>query len=87
MSKQQKNRHSDGDERYTQPLLGEDSHRNDNGALFAIDDDSDEDTALTTPRRPHEHSVRFQAAVQVIAPPLRSTYSSREAGGICCYSN
>ena len=54
--------------------------------LFAIDGDDDEHetSALEeagTPRRSKaDQSVRFQEQVQVIAPPLRSTLESREAG-------
>ncbi|KAH9858611.1 amino acid transporter [Lenzites betulinus] len=53
--------------------------------LFSIDDaEDDEDDvplarangAATTPKS--SHSVRFQEEVQVIAPPLRSTMTSRE---------
>jgi solute carrier family 38 (sodium-coupled neutral amino acid transporter), member 11 len=55
--------------------------------LFAIDDDNDEleTSALAdTPRAQRtpkaDQSVRFQDQVQVIAPSLRSTLESREAG-------
>ncbi|KAI0675096.1 amino acid transporter [Trametes maxima] len=54
--------------------------------LFSVDDgddDDDDDKPLisTNGRADHSkpgHSVRFQEEVQVIAPPLRSTFQSRE---------
>jgi sodium-coupled neutral amino acid transporter 11 len=59
--------------------------------LFAIDDDDADDndeqetSALDGPPHPSrrgkaDQAVRFQEHVQVIAPPLRSTLESREAG-------
>ena len=53
--------------------------------LFAIEDDDDdlhETSALedSHSRSKPDHSVRFQDQVQVIAPSLRSTIESREAG-------
>src|SRR5882762_9074021 len=55
--------------------------------LFSINDDDDdgdghvESSALTSyPEGKGEHAVRFQEDVQVIGPPLRSTYESRETG-------
>ena len=61
--------------------------------LFAIDDDDDyndgndgqETSALDGPPHPSrrgkaDQAVRFQEHIQVIAPPLRSTLESREAG-------
>jgi sodium-coupled neutral amino acid transporter 11 len=52
--------------------------------LFAIDGDEDEQetSALedTHRRSKADQTVRFQDHVQVIAPPLRSTLESREAG-------
>ncbi|KAI0314122.1 transmembrane amino acid transporter protein-domain-containing protein, partial [Amylostereum chailletii] len=69
----------------TEPLLShsqEDLHPSPSDpVLFKVDDDDDEEgTALADlhpPRR--EPTVRFQEGVQVFAPPLRSTYDSREA--------
>ena len=67
----------------------EDLHESSNGVLFAVQDDDDDDglesSALDGPssahvRTPGTGHVRFQDEVQVIAPPLRSTTSSREAG-------
>jgi len=60
--------------------------------LFSIDDDNDglEMSALASEDAPHarrtkaDQSVRFQERVQVIAPPLRSTLESREAGTSPC---
>jgi sodium-coupled neutral amino acid transporter 11 len=60
--------------------------------LFAIDDNDDglEVSALASEDTPHarrtkaDQSVRFQERVQVIAPPLRSTLESREAGTSPC---
>ncbi|TFY75065.1 hypothetical protein EWM64_g8947, partial [Hericium alpestre] len=66
----------------SQPLL-QDSLE-DEGAesvLFSVEDaDEHHETSAIedTPTAKHEHSVRFQEDVQVIAPPLRSTYQSRE---------
>lgn len=56
--------------------------------LFAIEGDEDEPetSALedTHQRSKADQTVRFQEHVQVIAPPLRSTMESREAG-MCRY--
>ncbi|TFY54311.1 hypothetical protein EVG20_g9759 [Dentipellis fragilis] len=65
-----------------QPLL-DDAHEGPSDVLFSVhDDDAEETSALATaapaPPPKTEHSVRFQEDVQVIAPPLRSTYASRE---------
>jgi solute carrier family 38 (sodium-coupled neutral amino acid transporter), member 11 len=52
--------------------------------LFSVDGDEDEHetSALedTHRRSKADHTVRFEEQVQVIAPPLRSTTESREAG-------
>lgn len=69
------------------PLL-QNSHEHEEDSentLFSIEDDDDdvpETSALgdSHPRSKPDHSVRFQDQVQVIAPPLRSTIESREAG-------
>ncbi|KAF4598632.1 hypothetical protein EYR38_007038 [Pleurotus pulmonarius] len=62
-------------EELNQPLLSTQDH-----TIFAVDDDfDDESSALNEPTPKPEHGVRFQEEVQVIAPPLRSTTSSREA--------
>lgn len=67
-------------EEANQPLL---SSQDD--TIFAVDDDFDEESsALNEPTPKPEHGVRFQEEVQVIAPPLRSTTSSREAGASWC---
>ncbi|KAI0268713.1 amino acid transporter [Gloeopeniophorella convolvens] len=70
----------------SQPLLNS-SHDDlapPNGdVLFAIDDDDDQESSAlgeVPAQSKGDHSVRFQEEVQVIAPPLRSTYQSREAG-------
>ena len=70
------------DEAY-QPLLGND----DEDVLFSgADDDSDEDIQVParlpdpSTSKPSGRSVRFEEDVQVIAPSLRSTTASREAG-------
>ncbi|PCH43754.1 hypothetical protein WOLCODRAFT_104108 [Wolfiporia cocos MD-104 SS10] len=68
----------------SQPLLDRsDEHLVAHGSddvLFSVDDDEEESSALdiTTSAQP-KHSVRFQEDVQVIGPPLRSTFESREA--------
>ena len=72
--------------RDNQPLL--DSSREDlststDSVLFSIEDDDDKETSAleqTHPRGKEDHPVRFQDEVQVIAPRLRSTLDSREAG-------
>jgi solute carrier family 38 (sodium-coupled neutral amino acid transporter), member 11 len=77
------NGHIDGD---NQPLLDnshEDLSTTTNNVVFACDDDDEQETSAleeTHPRRKEDHSVRFQEEVQVIAPRLRSTLESREAG-------
>ena len=71
---QHRNREPDA---HREPLLGGEEE----DTVFAItDDDDDEEDSALTPKQPH--TVRFQDTVQVIAPPLRSTYASREAGGL-----
>jgi sodium-coupled neutral amino acid transporter 11 len=70
-----------------QPLL-QSSHGDEDSenTLFAIEDEDDDDICETSaledshPRNKPDHSVRFQDQVQVIAPSLRSTIESREAG-------
>jgi solute carrier family 38 (sodium-coupled neutral amino acid transporter), member 11 len=63
----------------------------DDNVLFSIeDDDGLESSALVEDVRSHHHddhprnkadqAVRFQEEIQVIAPSLRSTSESREAG-------
>ncbi|CCM01461.1 uncharacterized protein FIBRA_03515 [Fibroporia radiculosa] len=79
-------RDSDREEAASQPLLGhsEEDHSS-TDVLFSVDDDDDntEESSLVdiassqTPKS--GHSVRFQEDVQVIGPPLRSTFESREA--------
>ena len=64
----------------SQPLL--ESHEQD-PILCSVDDDYEEEgTALVDPPSRRDHTVRFREDVQVrvFAPPLRSTYDSREAG-------
>lgn len=55
--------------------------------LFSVDGDEDdhETSALedTHRRSKADQTVRFEEEVHVIAPPLRSTTQSREAG-MCC---
>ncbi|KAJ3570373.1 hypothetical protein NP233_g4458 [Leucocoprinus birnbaumii] len=73
---------SDND--FAQPLLRSRSHSPESPGqtVFAVDDD-DYDTASSVNKSTENlrsgHTVRFEDTVQVIAPPLRSTYSSREA--------
>ncbi len=86
---------NDSDEDLPTPGLGPTSHaaRTNDSVLFAVDDESDDDTdeellgGEDVNKRSHtdegvrpSHSVRFQEDVQVIAPPLRSTFQSRETG-------
>lgn len=74
-----------------QPLLNrsdEDLSAPHDDVLFAVDDEDDdtfeqETTALDrgdSPPPKSGHSVRFSEDVRIIAPPLRSTTQSREAG-------
>jgi sodium-coupled neutral amino acid transporter 11 len=68
------------------PLLQDEyEHEHSENTLFSIEEDDDdvpETSALedSHPRSKPDHSVRFQDQVQVIAPSLRSTIESREAG-------
>ncbi|KAJ7045530.1 amino acid transporter [Mycena alexandri] len=56
-----------------EPLLADDH------TVFKVDsDDEDEFSALHVPDDRRERGVRFEEHVQVLAPPLRSMYSSRE---------
>ena len=82
-SRQQK---PNGDENARQPLLDEEDR---NGhVLFSVDDDEEGaaehfDRNEDEESRPNKtRSVRFQEEVRIIAPPLRSTLASREAGRI-----
>lgn len=87
---------SDGQDReYREPLLGAGSDRDD-VVFNADDDDDDDDDEVPLAQKyssntgqaqgnngtanANGHSVRFEESVQVIAPSLRSTMSSREAG-------
>ncbi|KAF8658240.1 hypothetical protein AX16_002017 [Volvariella volvacea WC 439] len=77
----------------TQPLLGDteadDSHSHpqqpargeSSTTIFAVDDSDDENSEYGSaiPRKSSDHTVRFEDSVHIIGPPLRSTYSSREA--------
>lgn len=71
-----------GPEEFRQPLLHSREDLNDHHAetLFTAGDDFDEElegtSALETPKT---HNVTFKDDIQLIAPPLRSTTSSREA--------
>lgn len=75
------------DPEFSQPLLRSRSRSPDTQTVFAVDDndndDYDESTGVVTKNnddRRSAHTVRFEDTVQVIAPPLRSTISSRETG-------
>ncbi|KZT08313.1 amino acid transporter [Laetiporus sulphureus 93-53] len=81
-----KQRDRDQDGSASQPLLSrsEDiSPRHSDEVLFSVEDedDLDESSALSIPDSPESRPghVRFQEDVQVIGPPLRSTFESREA--------
>ncbi|KAL0576663.1 hypothetical protein V5O48_005323 [Marasmius crinis-equi] len=79
------------DHEYTQPLLSHsdgNGHVQDDNVVFSLDSDSDtEELPVQSSQGVEndnrgtrgEHSVRFQEDVQIIAPALRSTISSREA--------
>lgn len=84
-------RGGDNDAGVSQPLL----HGSDedlpatahNNVLFSVDDDAEDnedDLPLATTDGLADQTkpghVRFQEEVQVIAPPLRSTMTSRETG-------
>lgn len=90
-----KRTHEDDPEGFArQPLLNnseEDLHHpaGSSNVLFTAGDDDDGDDdyveasaldAQDSPPPKTGHSVRFREEVQVIAPPLRSTTDSREAG-------
>jgi len=77
-----------------QPLLNDNDSQEDlslhannhDRVLFSVQDDDDDepessalDEQLSSPHQKTPAHVRFQDEVQVIAPPLRSTTSSREA--------
>jgi solute carrier family 38 (sodium-coupled neutral amino acid transporter), member 11 len=74
------NGHVNGD---SQPLL--DGSREDisilptDNVVFAIEDDDEQETSALEETRPGG-KVHFQDEVQIIAPRLRSTLESREAG-------
>ena len=66
-----------------QPLLQDSHEHEDSDTLFAIEDEDVLETSAledSHSRSKADHSVRFQDQVQVIAPSLRSTIQSREAG-------
>lgn len=71
-----------GTEEFRQPLLHsrEDLNNHHAETIFTAGDDFDEDvegtSALETPKT---RNVTFEEDIQHIAPPLRSTTSSREA--------
>ena len=73
-----------GTEEHSQPLLHSREDLNDHAeTLFTADDDFGEElegtSALETPKTARgTHNVTFKEDVQLIAPPLRSTTSSRE---------
>lgn len=91
MFRQSSNTKSDAqnDREFVEPLLGNHSQEHVE-TVFAVDDDSDDnDTASFEVSGVAKndmadgrggHSVRFEDTVQIIAPPLRSTYASRETG-------
>jgi len=66
----------------SQPLLDQldDDHPSDD-VIFSVDDDEPEELLSDPESSPNKasHTVRFQEDVQVIGPPLRSTFQSREA--------
>lgn len=79
-----KQRDSDREGSARQPLLdhSDEDHTSDD-VLFSVDDDEPEESSLLSDADSAEHKaghVRFQEDVQVIGPPLRSTFESREAG-------
>ena len=67
-----------------QPLLQsshEHGHEDSENTLFAVEDEDNTSVLEDSHTRGKaDHTVRFQDQVQVIAPPLRSTLESREAG-------
>ncbi|KAL6310332.1 amino acid transporter [Sparassis latifolia] len=82
-----RNRSHDQEGTASEPLLrqSDDSlNGEDSDVLFSLDDDDlAEGSSLVSSEEPQQpkssHSVRFQEDVQVIGPPLRSTFQSREA--------
>lgn len=80
-----RDRNTAGEGESRRPLLGGfQEDRAEERTVFAVDDSSDDESegigALSPKGDRPDHTVRFQEDVQVIAPPLRSTTSSREAG-------
>ncbi|TFK75433.1 amino acid transporter [Pluteus cervinus] len=71
---QHRNREPDD---HREPLLGGSSLEEEDTVFAITDDEDDDEESALTPKQ--QHTVRFQETVQVIAPPLRSTYASREA--------
>ena len=86
---------NDSDEDLPESNLTPISHsaRPNDSVLFAVEDESDDDNeedllgdedvnkhSHTGEEARPNHTVRFQEDVQVIAPPLRSTFQSRETG-------
>lgn len=74
---------TDTEGEFRQPLLGSRENVADDHTVFSVGDSDDEiereQDELAVPTKT-SHAVRFQEDVQVIAPSLRSTISSREAG-------
>lgn len=64
---------------HSQPLLGSTSHLH-HQTIFSVDSDDDDSVKENMPLARSDHTVRFQEEPVIISPPLRSTYSSREAG-------
>lgn len=77
---------TDTEGEFRQPLLSSRENVGDDHNVFSVSDSDDEmggeHDELADANRT-SHTVRFQEDVQVIAPSLRSTVSSREAGCSC----
>ncbi|KAG5342998.1 Vacuolar amino acid transporter 2 [Termitomyces sp. T112] len=65
------------DAEHSEPLLGSASNVQNQTIFSAEDDDDSVERNMLTERS--DHTVRFQEEPVIIAPPLRSTFASREA--------
>ncbi|KAG6880323.1 hypothetical protein C0992_011072 [Termitomyces sp. T32_za158] len=73
-----KDRTLSADAEHSQPLLGSASHTH-NQTIFSVDNDDDDFAQESMLLTRSDHTVRFQEEPVIIAPPLRSTFASREA--------
>ena len=67
------------DAEHSEPLLGSASNVH-NQTIFSAEDDDDDPAEGNMLTGRSDHTVRFREEPVIIAPPLRSTFASREAG-------